>query len=178
MSAVITGWEVMRRRDMASRRGRTTLPRFIENSSPPVTLPVKRGGRKKVVTGLVERGFHLMKRRRSNSGFLWFTLRGRGVGQWPGRPRARRTCIGWIVRKERQTGRLQESRPNEEPIEPYFMIFMRPTTDDPYYRWWLYGNDRELLCTSDQFPTTDECKRNLERARGAVPNAAVYYARE
>jgi membrane-associated phospholipid phosphatase len=26
LSAVITGWEVMRRRDMASRRGRTTLP--------------------------------------------------------------------------------------------------------------------------------------------------------
>jgi hypothetical protein len=58
------------------------------------------------------------------------------------------------------------------------MIFMRPTTNDPYYGWWLYGNDRKLLCTSDQFPTLDECKRNLERARGAVPNAAVYYARE
>jgi hypothetical protein len=28
---------------------------------------------------------------------------------------------------------------------------------DPYYGWWLYGNNRELLCTSDQFPTIDEC---------------------
>jgi hypothetical protein len=58
------------------------------------------------------------------------------------------------------------------------MIFMRPTTGDPYYGWWLYGKDRELLCTSDQFPTVDECKRNLERVRRAVPNAAAYYARE
>ncbi len=68
--------------------------------------------------------------------------------------------------------------PGEEPVEPYFMIFMRPTTGDPYYGWWVYGNNREPLCTSDQFPTIDECKRNLERVRGAVPNAAVYYARE
>ncbi len=68
--------------------------------------------------------------------------------------------------------------PGEEPVEPYFMIFMRPTTADPYYGWWLYGNNRELLCTSDQFPTIDECERNLERVRGAVPNAAVYLARE
>ena len=68
--------------------------------------------------------------------------------------------------------------PGEEPVEPYFMIFMRPTTGDPYYGWWLYGNNRELLCTSDQFSTIDESKRNLERVRGAVPNAAVYYARE
>jgi hypothetical protein len=69
-------------------------------------------------------------------------------------------------------------RPAKEPVEPYFMIFMKPTTGGPYYGWWLYGNNRELLCTSDQFSTIDESKRNLERVRAAVPNAAVYYARE
>jgi hypothetical protein len=39
------------------------------------------------------------------------------------------------------------------------MIFVRLTTDDPYYGWWLYGEDRELLSASDQFPAVDECKR-------------------
>lgn len=38
----------------------------------------------------------------------------------------------------KRSGTLDDYRslaPNEEPEEPYFMIFMRPTTGEPYYGW-------------------------------------------
>lgn len=57
-------------------------------------------------------------------------------------------------------------------IDPQFEIFKE---GDEQYRFRLRAPDGEILCTSETFPTKEDCEKRIELIRIHAPSATVQY---